>query len=112
MDGILVEYGDADSHSYAPKVVKENKETDENGEMEKGGRPRPNLLQLRVKIGSKNRNSIDLFQTVGFVRVGEENYFGEVELALDGVLRKERIEALLKDRHIEDYKEVDYVRGE
>ncbi|KAF1824275.1 uncharacterized protein K489DRAFT_288854, partial [Dissoconium aciculare CBS 342.82] len=39
------------------------------------------LRYLRVKINQMNEGSIRLFESVGFVRVGEEaNYFGEVEL--------------------------------
>lgn len=51
----------------------------------KKGEGKMNLLQLRVKIGGKNKASIGLFESVGFVKVGEgENYFGEVELVFEG----------------------------
>ena len=40
----------------------------------------PGLGYLRVKIGEHNSRSLTLFEGVGFERVGEVNYFGELEL--------------------------------
>jgi len=68
------------------------------------------LLQLRVKIGNKNEKSIKLFQSIGFINVGEgENYFGEVELVLEGFIGKERTERLLSTFDIRDYHEIPFV---
>lgn len=45
---------------------------------------RPNRLSyLRVKIDKDNTRSLGLFETLGFCRVSEPNYFGEVELRLE-----------------------------
>ncbi|KAG8623533.1 hypothetical protein KVT40_008509 [Elsinoe batatas] len=38
------------------------------------------LAYLRVKIGRENTGSIALFEGVGFRKVGEVNFFGEVEM--------------------------------
>jgi len=68
------------------------------------------LLQLRVKIGGKNEKSIKLFESIGFINVGEgENYFGEVELVLKGFLGKGRTERLLSTFDIRDYHEIPFV---
>jgi RimJ/RimL family protein N-acetyltransferase len=70
-----------------------------------------NLLQLRVKIGGKNESSIKLFESVGFIKVGEgENYFGEVELCLEGFLGEMRTKALLEKWNVEEYEELTYNR--
>ena len=67
------------------------------------------LLQLKVKIGSKNEKSIKLFQSIGFIKVEEgPNYFGEFELVLEGFLGEDRTSELLKKYRIEDYDEVSY----
>lgn len=42
------------------------------------------LGKLRVKIGQENLGSLRLFEGLGFGRVGEVNYFGELELVLEG----------------------------
>jgi RimJ/RimL family protein N-acetyltransferase len=69
------------------------------------------LLQLRVKIGSKNEKSINLFTSVGFVKVGEgENYFGEVELVFEGSLGKGRVESLFEKWKVTGYEELEYYR--
>lgn len=69
------------------------------------------LLQLRVKIGSKNVRSINLFESVGFVKVSESaNYFGELELGFEGFLGDVRIESLLAKHGVENYREVRYER--
>jgi RimJ/RimL family protein N-acetyltransferase len=41
------------------------------------------LRYLRVKVDQGNQASLGLFGKVGFERVGEVNYFGEVELRLE-----------------------------
>ena len=43
---------------------------------------RKKMGYLRVKIGERNERSERLFKGLGFERVGERNYFGEVELRL------------------------------
>jgi GNAT superfamily N-acetyltransferase len=69
------------------------------------------LLQLRVKIGSKNEKSINLFTSVGFVKVSEgENYFGEVELVFEGFLGEGRVEGLFQKWRITGYEELKYNR--
>ncbi|TGO66902.1 hypothetical protein BOTNAR_0052g00390 [Botryotinia narcissicola] len=67
------------------------------------------LLQLRVKIGGKNVASIGLFESVGFVKVGEgENYFGEVELVFEGWCGEERVKGLMERFGVEGYQECGY----
>ena len=71
------------------------------------------LLQLKVKIGSKNDQSIKLFESIGFLKVEEgPNYFGEFELVFEGFLGKERIVALCERCDIRGYEEAAYVKGE
>jgi RimJ/RimL family protein N-acetyltransferase len=92
LDSILEEYGGA-----------------VGGEDSGAARKKMRLLQLRVKIGSKNLKSIGLFESLGFVKVGEgENYFGEVELVFEGFLGEGRIEALLTKWGVEGYGELQY----
>lgn len=68
------------------------------------------LLQLKVKIGSNNEKSINLFQSIGFIKVSSSpNYFGEIELVLEGFLGKERIAGFLEKYNIKDYCELGYV---
>ena len=89
------------------RVGLEQKENGGSG----GSGEKMRLLQLRVKIGSKNDKSIKLFQSVGFVKVGEgENYFGEVELVFEGFLGKQRMDRLLEKWSIVDYEELHYYR--
>jgi RimJ/RimL family protein N-acetyltransferase len=79
-------------------------------EYRKGARKQKmKLLQLRVKIGSKNEKSINLFQSIGFIKVEEGlNYFGEFELVLEGFLGEKRIRALEEKWAIEGYEELAY----
>jgi RimJ/RimL family protein N-acetyltransferase len=68
------------------------------------------LLQLKVKIGSKNTKSISLFESIGFIKVGEvPNYFGEIELTFEGLIGKERTYGLLEKYDIKGYRELQYV---
>jgi RimJ/RimL family protein N-acetyltransferase len=68
-------------------------------------------MRLRVKIGGENSGSIALFEGLGFEKVGEVNYFGEVELRRRGILEvrdegqgnANEISSL-----IEGYKELEY----
>jgi hypothetical protein len=70
------------------------------------------LLQLKVKIGSKNENSIKLFKSIRFIMVDEgPNYFGEVELVFEGFLGEERTKGLLETYGIEGYSEMPYVEA-
>ncbi|KUJ15521.1 N-acetyltransferase [Mollisia scopiformis] len=67
------------------------------------------LLQLKVKIGSKNEKSIKLFEGIGFIKVeASPNYFGEFELTLEGFLSEERTRNLMERYNIQDYKEMEY----
>jgi RimJ/RimL family protein N-acetyltransferase len=100
LDGILAEYGAS---------LKREAEGDDAEGKKKECKMR--LLQLRVKIGSKNEKSINLFKSVGFVKVGEgENYFGEVEMVFEGFLEKGRVEEQLWRWCIMDYEEMRYSR--
>lgn len=100
LDGILKEYG--------ASLVQESKGPIPDGEKTVG---KMRLLQLKVKIGSKNEKSINLFTSVGFVRVGEgENYFGEVELVFEGFLGEGRVEGLFEKWGVIGYEELRYYR--
>lgn len=97
LDGILEEYG------ASLKQDSEGPGTD--GKMR--------LLQLRVKIGSKNEKSINLFTSLGFLKVSEgENYFGEIELMFEGFLGEGKVEGLFKKWGIKGYEELRYDRLE
>ncbi|PBP25143.1 N-acetyltransferase [Diplocarpon rosae] len=73
---------------------------------------KPKLLQLKVKIGSKNVKSIRLFEGIGFLKVGEgPNYFGEVELVFEGFLGESRLEGLREKYKVENYEEMRYGEG-
>jgi hypothetical protein len=73
---------------------------------------RMSLLQLKVKIGSTNEKSIKLFESIGFLKVEEgPNYFGEIELVLEGFLGEEGTKGLLKKYGIQRYEEVPYVQA-
>jgi hypothetical protein len=100
LDEILEEYG--------ASIARGSDETDAGGK-KSGDKMR--LLQLRVKIGSKNEKSINLFTSVGFLRVGEgENYFGEVELVFEGLFGEGRVEGLFEKWGITGYEELRYSR--
>ncbi|KAM3075604.1 hypothetical protein ACMFMG_007739 [Clarireedia jacksonii] len=107
LGGIVGEYrrgsdGSKEGEEDGLEVDEDGKEA---GKRENG--KKMNLLQLRVKIGSKNEKSIGLFESIGFVRVGEgENYFGEVELVFEGWLGRERVEGLMGKFGLEGWKEV------
>lgn len=71
---------------------------------------RTKLLQLKVKIGSKNISSIGLFESIGFVKVGEgSNYFGEVELVFEGFIGDERVKGLRERFGVGEVREMKYV---
>jgi RimJ/RimL family protein N-acetyltransferase len=71
---------------------------------------RTRLLQLKVKIGSKNVSSIGLFESVGFVKVGEgPNYFGEVELVFEGFMGEERIRSFREKFDVGELEEMEYL---
>ncbi|KAJ5035428.1 uncharacterized protein L3040_007896 [Drepanopeziza brunnea f. sp. 'multigermtubi'] len=72
-------------------------------------KPTTKLSQLKVKIGSKNEKSIALFESIGFVKVGEgPNYFGELELVFGGSLEEGSIKALREKFGVDGYEEVAY----
>ncbi|KAG9244075.1 N-acetyltransferas-like protein 9 [Calycina marina] len=67
------------------------------------------LLQLKAKIGGKNKKSIGLFESIGFIKVDESaNYFGEFELILEGFLEEGRTRGLLEKFGVEGYREMRY----
>lgn len=75
--------------------------------------PKARLLQLKVKIGSKNEKSIKLFESIGFIKVAEgPNYFGELELVFEGFLGEGKIGGLMERWGIEGYRECVYVKGD
>jgi RimJ/RimL family protein N-acetyltransferase len=49
----------------------------------KGEKKPATLEYLRVLIGQENERSLKLFERAGFNRIGDVNYFGEVELKMD-----------------------------
>lgn len=64
---------------------------------------------LSVKIGEKNVPSLALFESVGFKRVSEPNFFREMELRRTDLGIEGAIEGL-KRAGIEGYVELDYVQ--
>ncbi|KAH6673215.1 N-acetyltransferas-like protein 9 [Halenospora varia] len=65
-------------------------------------------LQLRVKIGETNVQSIGLFESLGFAKTVEKaNYFGEYELRLPGCLGEDdkAIQKVEGESGREDYRE-------
>ena len=90
--------------THLPSILSEYKS--------KEGVERMSLLQLKVKIGSKNEKSIKLFESIGFIKVVEgPNYFGEFELVFEGFLGEERTRGLLERWEIEGYREIGHIRG-
>lgn len=67
-----------------------------------------NLSYLRVKIGGKNEGSIRLFESVEFVKVGGENYFGEVELRFKGLKQGGIVDDLMKRFEVGGWREAKY----
>ncbi|KAI9767595.1 MAG: hypothetical protein M1840_005632 [Geoglossum simile] len=69
------------------------------------------LAYLRAKIGEGNMESIGLFESLGFRKVGEEaNYFGEVELRIVGLVG-EVVDGLMERHGVLGYREVGYYGG-
>ncbi|KAE8452445.1 hypothetical protein EG329_000347 [Mollisiaceae sp. DMI_Dod_QoI] len=67
------------------------------------------LLQLKVKIGSKNEKSMKLFESIGFIKVEESpNYFGEFEFVFEGFLDDERTKSLMGRYKVLEYQELEY----
>ena len=62
-----------------------------------------------VKIDQSNHRSIGLFETLGFVKVGQANYFGEVELRLAGDYRSASWRWYVEAG---EYRELRYEEGE
>jgi hypothetical protein len=78
----------------------------------KEGVEKMSLLQLKVKIGSKNEKSIKLFESIRFLKVAEgPNFFGEFELVFEGFLGEERIKGLCERYDVREYREAVYVKG-
>ncbi|KAI4864668.1 GNAT domain-containing protein [Hypoxylon rubiginosum] len=72
LDGILAEYAGASSE-------------DANG----NGSSTPELKDVVAKINAGNQSSIKLFKSMGFSQRGGVNYFGEIEMVLEGLGVKE-----------------------
>jgi L-amino acid N-acyltransferase YncA len=90
--------------THLPQILAEYKNNE--------GVEKMSLLQLKVKIGSKNEKSIKLFESIGFIKIAEgPNYFGEFELLLEGFLGEERTRSLLARYGIEGYRELEYVHA-
>lgn len=104
--------------SHLDEILSEYASSFQHGDQNEGQDQSPErrnmkLLQLRVKIGSKNLKSIGLFESLGFVKTGEgENYFGEVELVFEGWLGKGRLEGLMGKFGVKGYREVGYAKEE
>lgn len=76
---------------------------------QKTGVEKMRLLQLRVKIGSKNTKSINLFESLGFTKVDQSpSYFGEFELVMEGFLGENRIRNLLQKFGVDSFAELEY----
>ncbi|KAF4628566.1 hypothetical protein G7Y89_g9587 [Cudoniella acicularis] len=70
-------------------------------------------LQLQVKIGEKNEQSIKLFESLGFEKAQEKpNYFGEYQLWLPDHLTRITTEATTAKFAIDDYREFRYENDE
>lgn len=68
-------------------------------------------MRLRVKIGGENVGSIALFEGLGFEKVGEVNYFGELELRRSEILEvKDEDHGITNedDLAVENYRELEY----
>jgi len=65
--------------------------------------PPPTLKALEARIAKDNAKSIALFESLGFAREGEVNYFGEVKLVLRHLGGK-------AGESPEGYAEVEYLR--
>lgn len=70
------------------------------------------FMYFRVKISESNHRSIGLFESLGFAKVGEANYFGEVELRLVGDCRTMVEASWRRYADVEDYCELHYEGGD
>jgi RimJ/RimL family protein N-acetyltransferase len=79
---------------------------------QKIGIEKMSLLQLRVKIGSKNEKSINLFESLGFIKVDQSpNYFGEFELLLEGFGGQYQTKGLHENHSVRGFTELAYTRA-
>lgn len=68
------------------------------------------LIKLQAKIGCENKDSIKLFESIGFRKDNETpNYFNEFELVFENVTEINIIEGFLKIYGIEEYVELEYM---
>ena len=68
------------------------------------------LVELNVKIGGQNESSIRLFESIGFIQTRDSpNYFGEIELALEGSISEGKTAELLQKYGIQEYHEIPYI---
>jgi GNAT superfamily N-acetyltransferase len=73
---------------------------------------KPSLVELRVKVGSKNEKSIKLFESIGFIQSQDgPNYFDELELAFEGSIDDEKTVGLLQKYGIHGYREMPYAEA-
>lgn len=67
------------------------------------------LSELRVKIGSQNEKSINLFESIGLIKSPEgPNYFNEIKLTWEGSFDPRETARLLQEHGIKDYQELAY----
>jgi ribosomal protein S18 acetylase RimI-like enzyme len=67
-------------------------------------------FHLMVKIGEDNQSSVKLFESLGFVKLEEKaNYFGELELIVEGNITEEWTKGLVEKYGVEGYEEMAYV---
>ncbi|KAI1414589.1 GNAT domain-containing protein [Hypoxylon sp. FL1857] len=70
LDGILAEYANTNADTSASTST--------------NGSSRPELRELVAKINVDNVGSIALFKSLGFKQRGDVNYFGEIQMVLEG----------------------------
>ncbi|TVY68974.1 N-acetyltransferase 9-like protein [Lachnellula suecica] len=67
-------------------------------------------FHMTVKIGEDNPSSINLFESLGFVKTDDKaNFFGEFELSLGRNVTEAWTRDLMQKYGVEDYKELPYV---
>ncbi|KAI0011073.1 acetyltransferase domain-containing protein [Xylariaceae sp. FL0662B] len=98
--GILDEYGSVGGD-----------DDDDDGAKEKIKKKRLVLRDLVVKIKATNSGSIALFGSLGFRRKGDVNYFGEIQMVLEGFGEEGGSEAGWAAGKTEGYRELVYDRS-
>ncbi|KAK4192995.1 GNAT domain-containing protein [Podospora australis] len=90
--------------AFLAYIEKHEQEIMEEYASDKDISPAPGLKMLMAKISEGNTKSIALFESLGFEKEGEVNYFGELKL----VLRD--LKGFVEKRTPEGYKELVYSR--